>query len=125
MVDASSRMDQPQQPAVKRLAGVPTGTILITDANPWRMHKGNRSMATKGATAELTRSSAHIFVSGRGENSVVRVLAPGKLSAGQIEKINKVLIEDVIKGITGCACLSGVIDVIFDRGFEKSINVHF
>ncbi len=82
-------------------------------------------MATRTATAELTRSSAHIFVSGRGENSVVRVLAPGKLSAGQIEKINKVLIEDVIKGITGCACLSGVIDVIFDRGFEKSINVQF
>ena len=82
-------------------------------------------MATKVATDVMSRSSAHIFVSGKGENSVVRVLAPGKLNAGQIEKINKVLIEDVIKGITGCACLSGVIDVIFDRGFEKSINVHF
>lgn len=83
-------------------------------------------MATKiNTAAAVSRSSAHIFVSGRGENSVVRVLAPGKLSAGQIDKINKVLIEDVIKGITGCACLSGVIDVIFDRGFEKSINVQF
>ncbi|MBC7521954.1 MAG: hypothetical protein H7268_12785 [Sandarakinorhabdus sp.] len=82
-------------------------------------------MATKVAPAAVARSSAHIFVSGKGENSVVRVLAPGKLNAGQIEKINKVLIEDVIKGITGCACLSGVIDVIFDRGFEKSINVQF
>lgn len=81
-------------------------------------------MATKVAPV-AARSSAHIFVSGRGENTIVRVLAPGKLSGGQIEKINKVLIEDVIKGITGCACLSGVIDVIFDRGFEKSINVQF
>jgi hypothetical protein len=81
-------------------------------------------MATKVAPV-AARSSAHIFVSGRGENSVVRVLAPGKLGPAQLEKLNKVLIEDVIKGITGCACLSGVIDVIFDKGFEKSINVQF
>lgn len=81
-------------------------------------------MASK-ASSITARSSAHIFVSGRGENSVVRVLAPGKLGPAQIDKINKVLIEDVIKGITGCACLSGVIDVIFDKGFEKSINVQF
>ena len=82
-------------------------------------------MATKIAPAAAARSSAHIFVSGRGENSVVRVLAPGKLNGAQIDKINKVLVDDVIKGITGCPCLSGVIDVIFDRGFEKSINVQF
>jgi hypothetical protein len=71
----------------------------------------------------VTRRSAQIFVSGRGENSVVRVIAPGKLSGVQIEMINKVLVEDVIKGLTGCSCLSGVIDVIFDRGFERAINV--
>ena len=83
-------------------------------------------MATKiNAAAAPSRIGAHIFVSGRGESSVVRVVAPGKLSAGQLDKINKVLVEDVIKGITGCACLSGVIDVIFERGFEKSINRQF
>lgn len=81
-------------------------------------------MASK-ASAVVARSSAHIFVSGRGENAIVRVAAPGKLGPAQLEKINKVLVEDVIKGLTGCACLSGVIDVIFDKGFEKSINVQF
>jgi hypothetical protein len=81
-------------------------------------------MASK-VTAVAARQSAHIFVSGRGENAIVRVAAPGKLGPEQLEKINKVLVEDVIKGLTGCACLSGVIDVIFDKGFEKSINVQF
>ena len=84
-------------------------------------------MATKASpvAASLARSGAHIFVTGRGENSVVRVHAPGKISGDQFRKINDVLVNDVIKGLTGCPCMSGIIDVIFDKGFEKSINVQF
>jgi hypothetical protein len=39
-------------------------------------------MASKVA-AVAARQSAHIFVSGRGENAIVRIAAPGKLGPAQ------------------------------------------
>ena len=71
------------------------------------------------------RDSAHIYISGKGENAIVRVAASSRVNGDQLTRINEVLVNDVIKGLTGCACLSGVIDVIFDHGFEKAIHVQF
>lgn len=53
----------------------------------------------------------------------VRVAHPGQLTAAEIAKIDKILINDVIGGLTGCTCLSGTIDVIWERAYEKVIDV--
>jgi len=66
---------------------------------------------------------AQIFVGAKGQNRTVRVSHPGKLTPEEIVRIDKVLVNDVIKGLTGCACLSGTIDVIWERNFEKVLDV--
>ena len=66
---------------------------------------------------------AQIFVGEKGQNRTVRVSHPGQLTSDEIAHIDKVLINDVIKGLTGCSCLSGTIDVIWERNFEKVLDV--
>lgn len=66
---------------------------------------------------------AQIHVGEKGQNRTVRVTHPGQLTSGEIAKIDERLVNDVIKGLTGCACLSGTIDVIWERNFEKILDV--
>lgn len=66
---------------------------------------------------------AQIFIGAKGENRAVRVSHPGKLTPAEIERIDKVLINDVIKRLTGCACLSGTIDVIWEKDFAEVLQV--
>ncbi|HEX5380513.1 MAG TPA: hypothetical protein VFW47_18180 [Phenylobacterium sp.] len=66
---------------------------------------------------------AQIFIGEKGTNRAVRVSHPGKLTTAEIHRIDEVLINDVIKGLTGCACLSGTIDVIWERDFERVLEV--
>ncbi len=72
---------------------------------------------------EAKARQAQIFVGEKGHNRTVRVSHPGKLTPDEIARIDKVLVNDVIKDLTGCACLSGTIDVIWERNFEKVLDV--
>lgn len=73
-------------------------------------------VATRGRTAQISLGA-------KGENRAVRVSHPGKLTPDEIARIDKVLINDVIKGLTGCACLSGTIDVIWEQRFDRVLDV--
>ena len=76
------------------------------------------------STAVSARArTAQILIGEKGANRAVRVLHPGKLSPDDMVRINKVLVEQVIKGLTGCSCLSGVIDVIWEREFDQVLDV--
>ena len=72
---------------------------------------------------EARGRQAQIFVGEKGQNRTVSVSHPGKLTSDEIARIDKVLVNDVIKDLTGCACLSGTIDVIWERNFEKVLDV--
>lgn len=74
------------------------------------------------ATATRART-AQIFLGEKGDKRAVRVAHPGKLTPDEIARIDKVLINDVIKGLTGCACLSGTIDVIWEQRFDRVLDV--
>jgi hypothetical protein len=67
--------------------------------------------------------SAQISIGAKGDLRAVRVSHPGKLSPDEIARIDKVLINDVIKDLTGCACLSGTIDVIWEKQFDRILDV--
>lgn len=69
------------------------------------------------------RRNARILVDEKGSTRAVRVLHPGRLTPDDMARIDKVLVNDVIKGLTGCACLSGIIDVIWERDFERVLDV--
>lgn len=76
------------------------------------------------ANAVVARTrTAQILVGEKGTNRAVRVLHPGRLTPDDMSRINKILVEDVIKGLTGCACLSGVIDVIWEKEFDQVLDV--
>lgn len=66
---------------------------------------------------------AQIYLGTKGESRAVRVSHPGKLTPDEIARIDKVLINDVIKRLTGCACLSGTIEVIWEKQFDQVLEV--
>ena len=67
--------------------------------------------------------SAQISLGTKADKRAVRVSHPGRLSADDIARIDKILVNDVIKDLTGCTCLSGTIDVIWEQKFDKVIDV--
>ena len=67
--------------------------------------------------------TAQISLGAKGENRTVRVSHPGKLTPDEIARIDRVLINDVIKKLTGCACLSGTIEVIWEQQFDQILDV--
>lgn len=75
------------------------------------------------ATVSTKRRSAQISLGTKEDKRTVRVSYSGKLTAAEISRINKVLIDDIFPGLTGCTCLSGVIPVIWDQAYEKVIDV--
>lgn len=75
-------------------------------------------MPTSTSTAESRQ--AQIFIGTK--DRAVRVSHPGKLTPEDIRRIDERLIG-VIKDLTGCACLSGTIDVIWERQFESVLDV--
>jgi hypothetical protein len=75
------------------------------------------------AESAATARQARILVAEKGSNRAVRVFHPGKLTSEDMKRINDVLVNKVIKGLTGCACLSGIIDVIWERDFEQVLDV--
>jgi hypothetical protein len=66
---------------------------------------------------------ARILVGEKGTDRAVRVLHPGRLTADDMLRIDEVLVNKVIFDLTGCSCLSGVIDVIWERDFEEVLEV--
>lgn len=72
---------------------------------------------------ELARGRmAHINV-GSKESRAIRVVVPKDISINELNKVNE-HIYDVVKGLTGHPCYSGLIDVIFDHQFERTLEVN-
>ena len=71
-------------------------------------------MATK-----LGTRSARLVV----RDDRVEVFAPKNIDGDELRTLNSVIVDKVIFDLTGCACLSGAIDVIFHRQFENTLNV--
>lgn len=72
--------------------------------------------ATRVARIELSK------VEGR---PICTVCVPKDITRDEIGRLNDVIIDSVIRDLTGCACLSGVVDVIFKEHFGKVIDVQF
>lgn len=73
--------------------------------------------------AAAKNRQARILVAEKGTSRAVRVFHPGRLTAEDMRRIDEVLVTKVIKDLTGCACLSGVIDVIWERDYERVLEV--
>ena len=74
--------------------------------------------------ATVKSRTAQIFIGTKAEKRAVRVSHPGKLTPEEIARIDHILVNDVIKGLTGCACLSGTIDVIWEKNFDRVLDVN-
>jgi hypothetical protein len=75
------------------------------------------------AEASAANRQARIMVGEKDTTRAVRVFHPGRLTPDDMRKIDEVLVNKVIKGLTGCACLSGVIDVIWEKDFDHVLDV--
>jgi hypothetical protein len=72
----------------------------------------------------MANRQAQIFLDKKGSERAVRVSHPGRLTPDEIRRIDDVLVNKVIKGLTGCACLSGTIDVIWEKNFDNVLEVN-
>ena len=70
--------------------------------------------ATRLARLELSKSAGR---------SILNVSVPRDIGIKELATVNKVIVDKVIKDLTGCACLSGVIDVLFQEHFERVLGV--
>jgi hypothetical protein len=66
---------------------------------------------------------AQILFGNEGDMRAVKVFHPGGLTRKDIADVNNYLIDKVIFDLTGCSCLSGTIDVIWERDFDRVITV--
>jgi len=85
------------------------------------VEREERLMANEQTSARVRQ--ARILVGEKDSKRAVRVLHPGRLTDEDMRRIDDVLVNKVIKGLTGCSCLSGVIDVIWERDFEDVLSV--
>jgi hypothetical protein len=67
---------------------------------------------------------AQILVGAKGEPGIARVVYQGKLTSKDVTLINERLVG-VIEKLTGCACLSGIIDVMWERKYQEVIDVRY
>lgn len=73
--------------------------------------------------ASTAPRQAKIHYGVKGDRRAVHVVHPGRLTAKDVASINKHLVEKVIFDLTGCTCMSGTIDVIWETNFEHVIRV--
>jgi hypothetical protein len=66
---------------------------------------------------------AWILVGEQETDRAVRVLHPGRLTAEDMRSIDDILVNKVIFELTGCSCLSGIIDVIWERDYAQVLDV--
>jgi hypothetical protein len=66
---------------------------------------------------------AQIHYGLKGDKRAVVVSHPGRLTPKDVASINKQLVDKVIHDLTGCTCMSGTIDVIWQTDFEHVIRV--
>lgn len=70
--------------------------------------------ATRNAKMKLARTE---------HGTVLNVAVPRDVSAEDFAKLHRVIVGDVIKNLTGCACLSGQIRVILEDDMQEVIRV--
>ena len=92
-------------------AAVAAGAVVVAGA------------AASAVAAPEVERKAQIFMGKKDEKRTVHVMHPGGLSPDEIERIDRVLINEVIRDLTGCACLSGTIDVIWEKNFDRVLDV--
>lgn len=66
---------------------------------------------------------AELHIDKRADRSLITVQVPSKVTGKEFGVIQKTLIDKVIKDLTGCACLSGAVDVIFREELQQVIRV--
>ena len=67
--------------------------------------------------------SAQIFIGAKGDTRAAHVSHPGQPTPADIVHIDERLIHDIVKRSTGCACLSGTIDAIWEKNFDQVMHV--
>lgn len=61
----------------------------------------------------------------KGEHpTLLRVSVPRGIPADKFLKLNQEIIDKVIKTHTGCSCLSGTINVLFESNWQAPMQVH-
>ncbi|HLO01474.1 MAG TPA: hypothetical protein VK208_23645 [Pyrinomonadaceae bacterium] len=74
------------------------------------------------ATSTKSRTAKVLVQKGKAR-SVITAFVPTKVGSREVAALNEVLINKIIKDLTGCPCLSGAVDVIFRDDLAKSINI--
>lgn len=59
--------------------------------------------------------TATLRLNSKDNPTLLRVTLPHKVTEGEFAKLTDHIIQNIVKGHTGCTCLSGTISVVFDN----------
>jgi hypothetical protein len=55
--------------------------------------------------------------------TVLRVSLPTKITEPELAHLTKHIVDSIIRPHTGCTCLSGTINVMFESVFQEAVQV--
>lgn len=73
--------------------------------------------------ATATRRIAKMQLEKGAMLSTLKVQVPKDISAKEFGALHSSIVDHVIKGLTGCPCMSGAVQVIFNDEFTPVLNV--
>ncbi len=73
-------------------------------------------------THETGKRYAQLAIDTRGGHKTITVSLPPDSKGHDFGRVNEHVI-DAIKGLTGCPCYSGAVNVIFQHQFDKIIQI--
>jgi hypothetical protein len=75
------------------------------------------------ATSTARPRTAQLVIQKGRAGATVTAYCPTKVTGKEFAALNEIVINKVIKDLTGCPCLSGLVDVLYHDDLNKSINI--
>jgi hypothetical protein len=73
------------------------------------------------ATNQARKASLHL--NDRDNPTLVRVSLPSKITEPELAKLTAHIVQDIVRPHTGCTCLSGKINVLYESVFQEAVQV--
>jgi hypothetical protein len=74
--------------------------------------------------AQTTARTATLQLNDTAHPTLVRVSLPTRITQPELTHLTEHIVQTIVRPHTGCACLSGTINVLFESVFQQAIDVN-
>lgn len=73
--------------------------------------------------SEKAERRATLRLNNKEKPTVLRVTLPHRITGPELTKLNEHIVAEIIRPHTGCTCLSGTINVLFESQYQEAMQV--